>query len=139
MANSEELTMSKLQQLTYYICNLKMSKSQRDVVDRAIVMGILTGKLDVDSIFPPAEVDPTTSVSRFFSQLQQQGGGEFAAMELYGRYCAWCRDTDAVIATTAKFFQTLPALGAQRAKRESGNFYTIAGVDMPAGQRREIE
>lgn len=133
MANTEELTMSKLQQLTYYICNSRMSKSQRDVVDRAIVMGILTGRLDVDSIFPPATEDPTTSVTRFFNQIQQEGGGEFAAMELYGQYCAWCRDMEAAMATTIKFFQMLPALGAQKTKRESGNFYTIIGADLAVG------
>ena len=133
MANSEELTMSKLQQLTYYICNSKMSKSQRDVVDRAIVMGILNGKLDVDSIFPPAAEDPTTSVTQFFAQIRQKGGGEFAATKLYDQYCAWCEGTDAVMSTAMKFFQLLPALGAQKVKRESGNFYIIAGVDQTIG------
>lgn len=120
-----ELTMSKLQQLTYYVSNSKMSKSQRDIVDRAVVTGILKGSLDVDKIFPPATEDPTTSVSKFVDQLRQEGGGEFAAMELYGRYCAWCEDTDAVTATSMKFFQLLPALGAQKMRKEDANYYMI--------------
>lgn len=131
MKVTETLNLEKLQNIVYYINNVKMTISQREELHRFVIEGILVGKMDTDKLFlsgsAPTATNTNPDMERFIQILCENCSPPewVRAQELYDRYVEWCKGEGLEQEANTVFGAALVVAGIKKKKQSDANYYLV--------------
>lgn len=121
----EKIDMDKLQKLVYYINNVKMTGTQSEQLNRAIVGGILQGEIDTDNLFIGSVMLEISNIEQFLHSDSIIHGEWIQANDIYEEYTHWCGENNTKPESISMLGRVLKDLGVQFKKKADGNYYLI--------------